>query len=212
MKINNYRLLVTILFINLLQVSTYDLKAQLRIWETNETYDSRFSKIMVLGLSDNVVIRDNLEVELVKFAQKRGLTAIESIFYFPPGLGNPFEDAAQTRNNLFETGFDGLITVTIIGTSAKRYIPPTSSYQPQVYYSVFRNYYYQTYALVNTPGYTTRETRYFIEANLYEMKDGRLLWSGRSYAFDQEEYMAQIKRFAKKLFKELIKQGVITSQ
>ena len=210
MKNNNHRFLITVLFIIVLQCSPYKLQAQMRIWETKEAYDSKFSKIMVLGLTEDVKIRDNLEVELVKAAEKRGLNAIESLYFFPPSLGKPFEDAAQTRENLMKKGFDGLITVTIIGTSAKRYIPPTSSFQPFVYYDVFRNYYYQTYALVNTPGYITQDPKYFIETNLYEMKEGKLLWSGRSYAFDQEEYMAQIHRFAKKLFKEFIKQEVIT--
>ncbi len=204
MKNYKYRFQITILFIIILQFSPYKLQAQLRVWETKEAYDSKFSKIMVLGLTEDVLIRDNLEVELVKAAEKRGLNAVESIFFFPPSLGKPFEDAVQTRNNLVKKGFDGLLTATIIGTSATRYIPPSSSYQPFVYYNVFRNYYYQTYALVTTPGYITQETKYFIETNLYSMNDGKLIWSGRSYAFDQEEYKDQIHKFSKKLFKELI--------
>ena len=206
----HYCLLIALLFISLLQSSTCQLQAQTRTWVTKEAFDSRFAKIMILGLVEDVKIRDILEVELVKAAEKRGLNAIESLYYFPPSLGKPFEDAAQTRNNLIEKGFDGLITATIIGTSARRYIPPTSTFQPLVYYDVFRNYYYQTYNLVNTPGYITQDPKYFIETNLYEMKEGKLIWSGRSYAFDQEEYIAQIQGFAKKLFKELIRQEVIT--
>lgn len=165
---------------------------------------------MILGLFEDVVVRDLLEVELVKAAEKRDLTAIESLLYFPPSLGEPFQDAAQTRKNLMEKGFDGLITATIIGTGANRYVPPTSSYQPLIYYNVFRNYYYQTYALVNTPGYITQETKYFIEANLYEMKEGKLIWTGRSYAFNQVLYKSEIQKFAKKLFKQMTKQEVIT--
>ena len=154
---------------------------------------------MVLGLSGDVAVRDLLEVELAIAAEKKHLTVIESLHYFPPSLGEPFQDAAQTRKNLLEKGFDGLITASIIGTSAKRYVPPTSSYQPMIYYNVFRNYYYQTYALVNTPGYITQESRYFIEANLYEMKEGKLIWTGRSYAFDQELYKSEIQKFANQM-------------
>jgi len=36
-----------------------------------------------------------------------------------------------------------------------------------------------------------------------------LVWSGRSYAFDAQDVETKVQSYAKKLFKELLKNGVI---
>lgn len=101
-----------------------------------------------------------------------------------------------------------MITVALIGTSAKQYVPPSTTYEPLVYYNRFGNYYTRTYALVHTGGYETQDIKYFLEANLYELKEGGLIWSGRSYAFEQEVFNPSVRSFAKKLFKELSNLGI----
>jgi hypothetical protein len=110
---------------------------------------------------------------------------------------------------LQETGFEGIITVAIIDIAAERYVGPETKYVPLVYYDRFTNYYYRTEALVYKPGYFSLHTRYFLETNLYELKAGKLVWSGRSFAFDPQDVERTVPKYANKLFKELQKEGVI---
>ena len=105
--------------------------------------------------------------------------------------------------------FDAILSISIIDVSAERYVRPETKYVPLVYYDRFSNYYYRTEALVYKPGYFSLQARYFIETNLYEVKTGKLVWSGRSYAFDAHELERTLPSYAKKLFKELLKEGVI---
>jgi hypothetical protein len=63
--------------------------------------------------------------------------------------------------------------------------------------------------LVYKPGYYTLQTRYFLETNLYEVKGGKLIWSGRSYVFDPQNIERFMAKYAKRLFKELLTAGVI---
>jgi 5-methylthioribose kinase len=77
------------------------------------------------------------------------------------------------------------------------------------YYDKFGNYYRRTEALVYKPGYFSLHTNYFIETNLYELKSGALVWSGRSYAFEPQDLEKTMSSYAKRLFKELLKNGVI---
>ncbi len=203
------RLFSAMILLSFTPLATLVLQAQLRTWSTEDIPATQFKKIIVLGLNEDLLTRDKIEGELAKAAHKKGLLAVEGILMFPPELGKPIVDFEQTRANLRSKGFDGLITVTLIGTSAKRYIPPSSTYEPLIYYNRFGNYYTRTYALVHTGGYEVQDIKYFLEVNLFELEEGRLIWSGRSYAFEQEAMNSSLGSFAKKLFKELRNLGLI---
>ena len=180
-----------------------------RDWSSSEEYDRLFGNLMIMGLVNKVSLRNEVEYEVTEAAHKIGLKATNSMAMFPPELGKPFDDTERIKVRLQEKGFDGILTVAIIDVSAERYVKPETKYVPLVYYDRFTNYYYRTEALVYKPGYFSLQSRYFMETNLYELKAGKLVWSGRSFAFDAQELERTLPSYAKKLFKELLKEGVI---
>jgi hypothetical protein len=180
-----------------------------RDWSSSEEYDRLFGNLMIMGLVNKVSLRNEVEYEVTEAAHKIGLKATNSMAMFPPELGKPFDDTERIKVRLQENGFDGILTVAIIDVSAERYMKPETKYVPLVYYDRFTNYYYRTEALVYKPGYFSIQSRYFLETNLYELKAGKLVWSGRSFAFDAQELERTLPSYAKKLFKELSKEGVI---
>jgi len=180
-----------------------------RDWTSSEDYKRNFEKVLIMGLVNKVSLRNDIEFEMVDAAEKIGLKAINSMTMFPPELGKPFDDTERLKERLREKNFDGILTVTLIDVTEERYVGPETKYVPLVYYDRFTNYYYRTEALVYKPGYFSLQTRYFLETNLYELKNGALVWSGRSYAFDAQDVETKVQSYAKKLFKELLKNGVI---
>ena len=180
-----------------------------RDWSSSEEYDRHFRNLMIMGLVNKVSLRNEVEYEVTEAAHKIGLKATNSMAMFPPELGKAFDDTERIKVRLQENGFDGILTVAIIDVSAERYVKPETKYVPLVYYDRFTNYYYRTEALVYKPGYFSLQSRYFMETNLYELKAGKLVWSGRSFAFDAQELERTLPSYAKKLFKELSKEGVI---
>ena len=184
----------------------------MRTWSSSEEYDRRFKNLMVMGLVNNVNLRNDVENEVVKAAKKSEMLATNSMSMFPPELGKPFEDIERIKSRLREKGFDGILTVALIDFKASRYIKPEAVYQPLVYYDRFRNYYYQTYDLVYKPGYFSEESKYFIETNFYELKGGKLVWSGRSQVFESYQLEGFLPTYAKGLFRELSQQGVILKE
>lgn len=164
---------------------------------------------MVMGLANDVTFRNDLEGEVVTAARNIQLQANKSINTFPPELGKPFEDIERVKSRLRDNGFDGIFTVTLIDIKEERYIDPNLNYEPLVYYDRFRNYYYRTYELVYRPGYFSYNSKYFIETNFYELKGGKLVWSGRSYALEASEVADYIPIYGKSLFKELKLEGII---
>ncbi|WP_297766392.1 hypothetical protein [uncultured Muriicola sp.] len=185
-------------------------QSKLRSWKTDEDFDPGFKKMLVIGMIESTSFRLETEEVIVSEARKNDIQARMGIFKFPPGLGSPFEDMAKVRNGLMEKGYDGLLSVAIFRISAKRYIPPDKVYVPVGYYSRFGSYYNNSYAVIRTPGYLTTEDQFFIECNLYNLKDGKLIWSGRTSAFPQNTLSSRITKFSKQLFKELKTQGIIS--
>ena len=180
-----------------------------REWSPSEDHEQKLGKIMIMGLVNQVSLRNDVEYEMADAAHKFGLKATNSMAMFPPELGKPFEDAEKLRLRLQERGFDAIITVAIIDIEAERYVGPEKKYVPLVYYNRFTNYYHRTEVLVYKPGYFSLKTRYFLETNIYELKSGRLVWSGRSTVFDPQDVERFVPRYSKKLFKELHKSGII---
>ena len=180
-----------------------------RDWSSSENYERKFEKIMIMGLVNQVSLRNDVEYEMVDAAHKFGLKATNSMAMFPPELGKPFDDTERMKGFLQERGFDAIITVAIIDIEAPRYVGPEKRYEPLVYYNRFTNYYHRTEVLVYKPGYFSFNTRYFLETNLYELKVGRLVWSGRSIVFDPQDVERFVPRYSKKLFKELQTSGII---
>lgn len=179
-----------------------------RDWSSSDAYKQNFEKILIMGLVNNVSLRNDIEHKMVDAAHKKGLKATNSMSMFPPELGKPFDDTERIKVRLQERGFDAILTVAIIDIKAKRYVGPEKRYVPLVYYNRFTNYYYRTEALVYKPGYVSLQTRYFLETNLYEVKAGKLVWSGRSFAFDTEDLERTVSKYAKKLYKELLTAGI----
>jgi hypothetical protein len=182
----------------------------MRTWSTTNEYDNKFSKIMVIGLAEEVRFRSDLESVVVDAARQINLSANKGINMFPPELGKPFDDIERVKTRLREKGFDGILTVTVIDIKEERYIKQELNYEPLVYYDRFRNYYYKTYDLVYRPGYFSINSSYFIEANFYELSDGHLVWTGRSRVLQVSEIDPYLPIYGKALFKELRYQNIIS--
>ena len=201
--------LILLIVVNIISIGHIQSQSKIRSWKTDEDFDPKFNKMVVIGMFEGRNIRIDMEESIVIEAQKNNLEARMGYILFPPEMGSPFADMPKLRNGLLEKGFDALLSVAIFATSAKRYTPSEKVYVPVSYYNRFGSYYNSSYVVYNKPGYMTSEEQYFIECNLYDVKNGNLIWSGRTYAFPQNSVNSRIANFSKRLFKELKVQGVI---
>jgi hypothetical protein len=208
-KISTNGIIFWLFLLSSILMNSCATKDIVRVWNSNEEYNRNIKKILALGLINQVSLRHNAEFAFVDASKKAGIWAIDGMSVFPPQMGKPFEDLERDRAHLLDKGFDAILTISIIDVSAERYVKPETKYVPLVYYDRFSNYYYRTEALVYKPGYFSLESRYFLETNLYEVKTGKLVWSGRSYIFDPQDVERFVPKYANKLFNELLPAGVI---
>ncbi|MEO9871591.1 hypothetical protein [Ekhidna sp.] len=201
----------SLILLSLLVLHSCVPEGLMRTWSTTEDYDRQFNSILVMGLINNVNLRNEVENEVVTTGGKAGLKCVNGMSMFPPELGKPFEDVERAKERMRNNGFDGVITVALVDIKEERYVPPQTGYSPLVYYNRFGNYFFRTYDLVYQPGYFTQDTKYFIETNFYELREGKLVWSGRSTVFTREELNSYLANYSRGLFKELKMEGIINN-
>lgn len=172
----------------------------MRTWSIREDYNRKFESVLIMGLINNVNLRSEVEDEVVYAGVREDLKCVNGMSMFPPELGKPFEDVEKAKERLRKNGFDGVITVALVDVSEERYIPATTEYAPLLFYDRFGNYFFRTYDLVYKPGYFTRNTKYFIETNFYELGGGKLIWSGRSTIFHPSELGQYLPKYSRGLF------------
>ena len=178
-------------------------------WVTEEPLEGPYSNVMILGLVNNVGLRNDVESEFVYAAQKIKLKVGNGMSMFPPEMGKPFDDIERTKARLREKGYDAVLTTAVIDVRAERYVAPEANYEPMVFYDRFRNYYYRTYELVYRPGYVSVSSSYYLETNLYDLKTGLLIWSGRSKVFEHAEMNDFLQGYSYDIFRELTDKKII---
>ncbi|MCA6079050.1 hypothetical protein [Fulvivirga sedimenti] len=157
-------------------------------WTNPETSGNSYSKVMVVGLTSNIVARRNVEDQLVAALQKEGINAMASINVFTPNFMQKQPSKEEILNQIRKDGYDGVLTVALLDERTEsRYVPGSTMYAPVSrygYYGSFGGYYSTMYATHYDPGYYTTDKTYVVETNLYDASSETLVWSAQTETYD----------------------------
>ena len=150
--------------------------------------------VFIIAFSDNLDVRSYLERDLATAAQKRGLKAYKSLDIIGPVEMKsiaPVKDVFIKK--LQDLNCETILSVALVhATSETKYVPASSStYTPYAYgpyagyggftaygsYGGFGAYYGYAVSTMETPGYYTTTSKYFVEANLFDLKTDETLLS-----------------------------------
>ena len=147
-------------------------------WKAPGVSELEFGKVLALAVSSDEAFRRVAEDKLVERLNVKTVTVPS---YAILG-GADLKDTDAVRGRLQKAGFDGVVTVRVIGQSENVSWQPASF--PTTYYS-FWPYYGYGMARAYDPGYLRTETVVRIETNIYSLEeDEKLLWSGVSETID----------------------------
>ena len=181
----------------------------LQLWKSEKKYEAPYNEIMIMALVQDLGVRASIEDEFVIEAAREGLDADISMQMFPPELGKPMQDMDRTIERLGKEDYHAIITITLFDIESVEYVDSDVAYYPGGYYDQFGNYFYYTYGIVYNPGYFKRDSEYFIECNMYELKGDKLLWTGRSKVFDHVDFYEHLEEMSEQLFSEVRAAGFI---
>jgi hypothetical protein len=183
-------------------------------WSSPEKPAASYSKLLVTGLTSNLVNRQAFEEELTATLNEDGFNAASSLTLVPLGSAETEAGMAKALETIRTAGFDGILTVALLDqTSETRYVQGTTTYAPMGYggyYGRYSGYYGYYGGMTSNPGYYTTDKNYYIEINLYDAKTEGLVWSSQSSTTNPSNLESFAHTFAGVVVDQMIKDGIIT--
>jgi hypothetical protein len=180
-------------------------------WKNPSFSGEHFYRILVIGMSEDPVVRADFEDALAAKLSRDGLEAVpgNSILFRPD---SPHLDPDYLQGQIRDHKIDAVIISRLIKFDKKTtYIPGHSYAVPYAYYHSFYGYYGAVYRQVYTPDYLREDTKVRIETGLYSATppDENLVWIGYSDAFNPKNADKLIKDEVKLVVQELEKEGIL---
>jgi len=161
-----------------------------------------FKKVLIFApLKDAASQRTAEDKIAAQFKEKSA--AVPSYTYLKPS------DTIQTEldQKLAKDGFDGVVSMQLKEVEkSTSYVQGTSYAGGYGGYYGYRGYYgYGAYS----PGYYTEDKTFFVETNLYSIRDNKLLWSGTTSSINPSKFDKTIDEIIYTVKYELQKKGYI---
>jgi hypothetical protein len=168
----------------------------------------KLQKILVLGLTENYILRQDFEDEMETQLIKYGVQGVKSHMVLPPR--NEMMEG-ELKQRIKESTLDAVLVVRPVAVRKETEEVVTGGfYSPPPGYYNFWPYWNVAYTqAIATTSYLRENTIVRAECNIYYTKDEKLLWSGESDTLYEKNFEKMGKSYAKTLVKQLKKDGVI---
>ena len=165
-------------------------------------------KMLIVGLTDNYLVRQELEDKMEELLAKSGVTGIKSHMVFPPR--NELMEG-ELRQRIRESTLDAVLVVrpkeirkeSEEVVSGGFYVPPPGYYNFWPYWNLAYG------SIYSTTSYIKENTIIHAECNVYSSKDEKLIWSGESDTMLEKSFEKMGKGYAQSLYNQLKKDKVI---
>src|ERR1700740_2498300 len=193
--------------IAILSLATLPLFASTRIvhrWVLTGLPMPKFRKMLVAGILENYLIRQELEDEMKTLLAKYGVEGVQSYMVLPPK--NEMMEG-ELKQRIKESSLDSVLVVrpkavrkeTEEVVTGGTYLPPPGYLMLGPYWNMAYGDFYPT------SSYTKENVVVRVEFNLYSTKDEKLVWSGESDTLYSENFEKLGKGYAQALVNQLKK-------
>lgn len=211
MKRSLYKILILVLFTSIFLACTQQISIT-GYWYNKENASGKsYKKAYFVALLNDVIKNATVESDLSTEAKKRSLATAMNQEYLAEGFVNKDIGKEAILAKARELNCDLIFTIAIADVKSENYyVPGQVNYSPGSsygYYNSFPSYYDRTYDTYQTPGYYVNDKTYFIETNVYDVKELKLLWSLQSQAYNPTSLKTVSALYAKEVFKKMDAEG-----
>lgn len=181
-------------------------------WKAPDYEGKAYKQVLVWALSDNVANRSTVEDEVTHFLNLKGVKTHSGADVLPYDRTTIPKDEKVIKQKLEKNGYDAVLTVGLKDIKEEtHYVEGTGYYNPMAYgyYGSFYGYYPHMYGAVYQPGYYASTTNVYLETNLWDVKTGKLVWSGQSKSEHQGSVDKTANTYARAVVTELINKKII---
>jgi len=120
---------------------------------------------------------------------------------------NQLANLDSVRGHVLKEGYDGAVIMKLVGvTTEVNYVPGTSWYTgPRDFYGYWGN----SWGYAYDPGYYTTDQLYSVETALYDIKNDKMIWMGRSQTIDPKNANKLADYSVNFAIKNMQKQGLL---
>ncbi len=170
-----------------------------------------YTKVFVMVLTQNSNTNYFVESQMAKTLITRGYKVVKSNDLYPPKF-SPIQDFTkeQLTESITKTGCDAILMLTLLDSKVEESYNPGTVYTPMMYghYGSYYGYYNHYYPQVYSPGYYSVDKTYYLEANLFDLKGDRLLWSIQSEASNPKSLPDWFEKYSYMLINHLKSKGL----
>ncbi|PTM07773.1 MAG: hypothetical protein DA407_09855 [Bacteroidetes bacterium] len=183
-------------------------------WVNNEYTNYQPKKVLIVGLTDNLIARKMFEEQLKTEFTKRGVEAVESYDVFKPTFTNlkqTEEDIEKEVKRISKEGFDAILISAVKGIDEKTSYSG-DTYRRDYYWRRFGRYYYLVQDVYLVEGYYNQYEIYHIEASLYNLKennDKSLVWVASYDIVDPKRINTTVTNYVTAIIKSLEEKQII---
>jgi len=170
-----------------------------------------FTKVFVSVLSQDKDVNYNIETQMAKVLITKGFKVVKSNDIFPPSF-SPRQDFTKEQlvESITRQGCDAVLVLALLDSKTVETYNQGTAYYPYNYgynrsYYGYYNYYYP---VVYSPGYYTVDKTFYLEANLYDIKSDKLVWSVQSEARNPDNLAEWFKEYSTLLMNHLKSEGL----
>jgi len=183
-------------------------------WKNPKYSGEHFRRILVIGMSENPVVRADFEDALSAKITRDGFEAVpgNTILLRPD---SPNVDLDYLKGQIHDHKIDAVIVARLVKVDrTTTYVPGHSYAVPYGYYRGFYGYYGTVYQQVYTPGYLRDDTTVRVETNVYDVMPPSedLVWTGVSDSFNPKNADKVIAGLVKLVVKQLEKEAILTKK
>jgi hypothetical protein len=178
-------------------------------WKDPDAKPLAFTKVITLAIVQDETNRRIIEDQFCKNIKNPNVECVRSWTILPE---DRVSDVEFAKARIAEGGFDGAITVRLVGLDEKtRHITTgyVASYATTPYYNPFWGYYSYAWPVVYQSGSTDITQSVRVETNIYSVTEERLLWSGISETLDPKSIRTMVDEIAGEAAAILRDEGLI---
>jgi hypothetical protein len=170
-----------------------------------------YTKVFVMVLSENKTANYNIESQMAKILISKGFKVVKSNDLYPPSFSATQDfTKEQLAASITKTGCDAILILALLDSKEVETYNPGTVYAPvnYGYYGSYYGYYNHYYPEVYSPGYYSVDKTFYLEANLYDLKADKLVWSIQSEARNPKDLNSWFKGYSVMLMNHLKSKGL----
>jgi hypothetical protein len=169
--------------------------------------------VFIASLTRNMEVRTKLENALASEAALKNVKVVKSTDFFSPDFYQKSPTETTLMSKIQNSGANYILTISLINKQSEtRYVPGSAGYAPYPYYGWYGGFYsYYNYwrPMFYEPGYYVTDKTYFMETNLYDMANSKLVWSAQTETVNPGSIDAFVNSYPKILINQMAKDGLL---